>query len=290
MQSFDYLKIKQDNIEADYEEYRRLLYVALTRAEDRLYIAGFTKDKDANEQSWYKLLQNNITSNISLPAEDKRIIYKTEQELDFKNAVETQEKVAFDLSKYASLLCPAPIEDPLSKPYMPSHNEDEDTDIASSPLEDDGNFYKRGTAIHKLLQYIFTVPAEKRLDISVAFLKKELPDFSAHQIQQIASEVFHLCEKYSFIFSSDSQAEVPIIGEADGKIISAKIDRLVILPDKVIIIDYKTNRPAAKTLAEVPSLYIKQLHTYRLLLQTIYPQKKIVTYILWTNTCQLMEV
>lgn len=53
-------KIKAANLEADFDEYRRLLYVALTRAEDRLYIAGFTKTKDASEDSWYKLLAKTL--------------------------------------------------------------------------------------------------------------------------------------------------------------------------------------------------------------------------------------
>ena len=80
------------------------------------------------------------------------------------------------------------------------------------------------------------------------------------------------------------------MGEVDGRIISGQIDRLVITTDKVMIVDYKTNRPAAKSLEQVPSGYLKQLRAYKKLAAQIYPDKKIETYILWTNTAQMMEI
>ena len=66
--------------------------------------------------------------------------------------------------------------------------------------------------------------------------------------------------------------------------------RKVAIGDKVIIVDYKTNRPAAKTLADVPEAYFTQLHSYKELVQRIYPNKLIETYLLWTNTCNMMKV
>ena len=99
-----------------------------------------------------------------------------------------------------------------------------------------------------------------------------------------------MCNKYREIFSENSAAEVPIMGEVDGKIVSSKIDRLVITDDKVIVVDYKTNRPAASDIKDVPNVYIKQLSIYKKLLQKIYPNKEIETYLLWTNTCNMMKV
>ena len=75
-----------------------------------------------------------------------------------------------------------------------------------------------------------------------------------------------------------------------GKIISAQIDRLVITDDKVIIVDYKTNRPAADNIDMVPQIYLNQLNVYKQLMQKIYPKKDIETYILWTNTANLMRI
>lgn len=282
-------KIKQKHLDADFDEYRRLLYVALTRAEDRLYIAGYTKEKNPKQESWYKLLENNISSNVPLRDEDKRIVYYVEQKNPFKPArkesnLETQTK------DYRFLLCPAPVENPLAKPFAPSHDDNDETEITASPLEDEGKFYARGTAMHKLLQYIPNVDCCYRQKAALAFVQKELPDFSASELNKMVSEVLNLCSKFPEIFQKNSLAEVPIIGEVGGKIVSAKIDRLIVLPDKILVVDYKTNRPAALTKDEVPDLYVKQLSAYKSLIAKIYPSKDIETYILWTNTCHMMEI
>ncbi len=282
-------QIKNKDFEKDLQEYHRLLYVALTRAEDRLYIAGYTKDQSANDESWYKLLENSIVSNIELPKQDQRIIYEVKQENIFtEESLQIPDPLpSFD---YNSLLTPAPIENPLAKPLAPSRDDSDETEISSSPLSDNGTFYRRGIVIHKLLQYIFEVDESKRYDVANAFLSKQLPDFSSTKINSIAHEVINLCQKYREIFTSNSMAEVPIIGELNGRIVSAKIDRLVVCDKKVIIVDYKTNRPAAKTINDVPALYIKQLSTYKALIKNIYPTKDVETYILWTNTCHMMKL
>ena len=270
-------KIKDANLEADFDEYRRLLYVALTRAEDRLYIAGFSKT-NVSEQSWYKLLADNLKSNVPLEEGDKRIVYDIPQQ----NVVKKQEKVSpvsAITMDFSAILTPAPIENPLAKPYTPSKDKTDEEEIVASPLEEQGNFYRRGTVIHKLLQYIGSLNEEYREKASQEFLRKHLSDFSDSDRQQIVHEVLALCQRFPELFSDHSKAEVPIIGEVDGLIISAKVDRLIVLPDKVLIVDYKTNRPAAKTLDE-----------YKELVQRIYPHKLVETYLLWTNTCNLMKV
>lgn len=283
------MNIKQKNLEEDFEEYRRLLYVALTRAEDRLYIAGFTSSNDADEESWYKLLENNIKSNVSLPEDDKRIVYTVLQE----NFFDKQQKTTFQqkpLVDYSHLFSLAPEESPLAKPYAPSKDENDEVEIVASPLIDNGNFYKRGIAIHKLLQYICKVPNKQREVAALKFISQQLPEFSTYEWQSIVREVLLLSDRYQELFSDTSMAEVPIIGEVDGKIISAKVDRLVISHSKVMIVDYKTNRPAAKTINDVPQIYLNQLSTYKKLLHKIYPDKDIETYLLWTNTCNMMKV
>ena len=281
-------KIKDANLEADFDEYRRLLYVALTRAEDRLYIAGFSKT-NVSEQSWYKLLADNLKSNVPLKEGDKRIVYDIPQQ----NVVKKQEHVSPVSSismDFSAILTPAPIENPLAKPYTPSKDKTDEEEIVASPLVEQGNFYRRGTVIHKLLQYIGALNEEYREKASQEFLRKHLSDFSDSERQQIVHEVLALCQRFPELFSEHSKAEVPIIGEVDGLIISAKVDRLIVLPDKVLIVDYKTNRPAAKTLDEVPQIYFTQLRSYKELVQRIYPHKLVETYLLWTNTCNLMKV
>ena len=230
-------RIKEANLNANLDEYRRLLYVALTRAEDRLYIAGYTKQSNLDEDSWYSLLKNNLSSNVDVENKDK-IIYEIPQVNEVKTV--TTSKQENNIAKdYSFLLEPAPVDLPLSRPLSPSKADENDEEIVSSPLIDNGKFYRRGTIIHKLLQYICNIDLTNRKTAAIKFLEKHLPDFSKIEIDKIVDEVLKLCSEYSMIFSENSMAEVPIIGEVDGKIISAKIDRLLITDNNVIIVDYK---------------------------------------------------
>lgn len=67
------------------------------------------------------------------------------------------------------------------------------------------------------------------------------------------------------------------MGVVDGRIVSAQIDRLAVEKDRVVIVDFKTNRPAADCAAEVPEVYVKQLRAYKVLLERIYKDKKVET-------------
>jgi len=117
-------------------------------------------------------------------------------------------------------------------------------------------------------------------------------DLSENLKTDIKKEIFAILENpdFDFLFAQNARAEVPVMGEVDGKIISGQIDRLVVQNDKVVIIDFKTNRPAAAKIDDVPSAYINQLKTYQKLLCRIYKDKEIEAYILWTNTLKLMKI
>ena len=80
------------------------------------------------------------------------------------------------------------------------------------------------------------------------------------------------------------------MGKINNQVIAGQIDRLAVEKDRVLIVDFKTNRPAAKTAADVPETYVRQLRAYRQLVSEIYPGKKVVSLILWTDTANLMEV
>lgn len=80
------------------------------------------------------------------------------------------------------------------------------------------------------------------------------------------------------------------MGQVGGRIVSGQIDRLVVEQDRVIIIDFKTNRPAARNETEVSQIYVRQLAAYKSLIEDIYPGKKVETYILWTDTANLMKI
>lgn len=273
-----------------FDEYRRLLYVALTRAEDRLYIAGYKSKGDADERSWYALCEK-MLQDLGIISDDKRILYECEQELE----CEKKEEIIYNHNEIKVpywLFENVKEESALDRPYTPSKPDDDEMPV-SSPLTDNTHYYKRGLLIHSLLQFLPTdVSIDEQINAVKIYLKKHGDNISPNASKQIEEEIIKLIThpKFSFIFSKESRAEVPIAGEIDGRLVSAQIDRLVISDTKVAIVDFKTNRPAATNINSIPKVYIKQLKTYEQLMKKIYPDKDIETYILWTNTANLMQI
>ena len=256
----------------------------MTRAEDELYICGYSSsNKGAADDSWYKYCQEALKIK-GTQAENEVYHYEVDGKiLPAKKSAQDirQDDLVVENWMYED----APKENPLAKPYTPSKLDDADEADSVSPLADDGNYYKRGTAIHKLLQFLPQIQGD-RIESSRKFLEQN--GFSSAEIKGILSEVAAVLEnpEFSDIFGENSRAEVPIMGEIDGKIISAQIDRLVILPNKIKIIDFKTNRRTD----EIPPAYINQLKTYASLIKKIYPSATIETYILWTNKLKLSKI
>lgn len=280
-------QIKLKNHQKAEEEYRRLLYVALTRAEDRLFICGYANTAEISQQSWYEL-SHRCLAQTGIADED--IFYTEVPEVFAARPTAIEKPVHREEPLGDWLNRPAPSEGAFLKPYTPSKPQEEDTD-SSSPLAESGHFYRRGTIIHRLLQFL-TYDGSNTERIIHDYLNKNAADLSLSQRQQICREVISLLQEENFaqIFGPNSRAEVPIMGRVGEKIISAQIDRLVILPHKIIIVDFKTNRPAAQNVKETPQVYKNQLATYAQLIGKIYPDKPVETYILWTNEARLMKV
>lgn len=283
------IDIKERDKELSLEEYRRLLYVALTRAEDRLCICGYNNRGESTDDSWYNIINRKL-SELGLPDKMGKITYQTKQQLRVEKKDVEQQK-PLNLPDFDWMYKVAKIESPLAKPYMPSVDDESEEVALFSPIGENGqNRYRRGLIIHKLLQFLPEANSANRKQIIEEFIEKNAPDILGKE--RIIEEVLRLFEneKFKALFSSNSKDEVPIMGEVDGKIVSAQIDKLVVLKDKVMIVDFKTNRPAAKNINDVPHVYIKQLGAYKKLLERIYPNKRIESYILWTDIAELMKI
>lgn len=283
--------IHEQEKENAFNEYRRLLYVALTRAEDRLYICGCKSKNDISDKSWYSLCKSALID-IAEKNEDGSMTLKSPQLIEVKNEeISTPEKSKFD--EPAWLLTPAPTESPLARPLAPSRPDDDDALPAASPLAENGSYYRRGLLIHRLLQLLpMSGDKDQLTPLIDKFLDKNAADIALTSRRHIRNEILQLLqdERFSFIFGAQSKAEVAVTGEVDGRIVAAQIDRLIVDKTKVIIVDFKTNRPAANRVEDVPPIYLKQLDVYQKLVQKIYPDKKVETYILWTNSGFLMKI
>lgn len=281
--------IKQREKQLSLEEYHRLLYVALTRAEDVLCVCGYQRGSKLSDESWYAICKQALAAISS--EQNEKLVYEISQEATLPQSKDISAPLTIR-ADFPWLSEPAPVEAALSKPLTPSREDDEE-EISASPLDEKHpEYFRRGQIIHKLLQFLPSAKPEQREAKAAEFVAKQNINMPESEQHKLCQEVIGLIEdsRFAALFGGESKAEVPVMGEVEGRIISGQIDRLAVLSDKVMIVDFKTNRPAAQTLEQVPEAYIRQLAAYRALVEKIYPSHQVETYILWTNTATMMKI
>lgn len=279
-------------------EYRRLLYVAMTRAEDRLYVTGWHGRREADEACWHQLVE----AGLRRLEECREIAHSSGKPiLCFETPQTTpppKSQAPLPLASSVKALPiwarqPAPPEPAPPRPLSPSRPDDEPTVV--SPLDNDGGRFKRGRIIHALLQTLPNLAPKAQPAALAAYLAEPAHNLAAAAQTAIGGEVLAILETPEFapLFSSDSHAEVPIIGDVgtiEPCVISGQMDRLLITHDEVTVVDFKTNRPAPLEESQVASIYLRQMAAYRSGLRRIYPNHQISTVLLWTDGPHLMRL
>ena len=145
------------------------------------------------------------------------------------------------------------------------------------------------------MQSLPDIPPERRAEAARRLIARQETDFTAAERDEIASQVLAVLAdpRFAALFAPGSRAEVPIVGRVDGRTVTGVVDRLVVAPDAVLIADYKTNRPAPRSLAETQERYqgyIVQLALYRAVLARLYPDRPIRAALVWTDVPALAEI
>jgi ATP-dependent helicase/nuclease subunit A len=280
------------------EEGRRLLYVALTRAEDRLYVCGWRGAKGPATGCWYETIRQGLAGLAESTPFDFRAELG-EAGWAGEGLVFVQPQTGAPRSDEDRPRGTRPIEKPLdpwirvlprpeprpSRPLSPSRLGEEPPVLAPLNGASDQRF-RRGRLIHRLLQTLPDLPAAERAHAAKRFLDSRGAELSSAIRAEIAGETLRVLADPAFapIFGPGSRAEAPIVGElANGMAISGQIDRLLVTPSEVLIVDYKTNRPAPHTPADTAQPYLRQMAAYRAALGKIYPDKSIRCALLWTE-------
>lgn len=302
-------RLRQDHDLRQQQEYRRLLYVAMTRAEDRLYVCGYATGRAAPADCWHALVKGCLeelatrgeASRAELPAaalsatpgwsgEVLRVSHAQSRPV---TARASEEEAALAVPPAPAWLTRPPLQE-LSppKPLAPS-KPDEEEPAARSPLEgSDGYRFQRGTLIHRLLQTLPDLAPARRGAAAAAYLARPVHRLSATEQQQMVDETLAVLADPVFgpIFGPGSRAEVPLTGVVGHRVISGQIDRLLVTDDQVLIVDFKTNRPPPREVSGVAGEYLRQLGVYRTLVSRIYPGRPVRCALLWTDGPFLMEV
>jgi len=279
------------------EEYNRQLYVALTRAEDRLVVCGWETRRALPDACWYNLVAQGMAAlpveTVPGPWSGQISIHAAPQVAPPAQPVATEGSAVAPLPAWAGAApqwrpAALPLEPARPTPLAPSRPDNVTlgpVPAAGSPLGGsvDGAL-ARGTFIHGLLQHLPSLPKADRPAALAAHLAR------AGQPAAMAEEILGILDHPDLrdVFGPASRAEAPLIGEVGGVIVTGQVDRLVVLPDVVMIVDYKTSRIPPDRAEDTPVQYLRQMAAYRAVLQGIYPSREVRCALVWTRLARVM--
>ena len=281
--------IRSTGGEDDEDELDRLLYVALTRAEQGLIIGGF-KDPDRRSLtgSWYERLERIMSGMAdSRSTQDGGLLLSSGIEpISFVENNKTEANSEMVLPSWFSK--PPEQQAPLARPLNPS--QPVATSLQKHSVANDAKTARLyGQVVHKLLEWLPDIEIDSRQRALARFFASQTAEIQAFEAR-ITAEILSLLDApdMAMLFSPDAQVEVPIVGVVETVAVSGQIDRLCISDSEIIVADFKTGAPPAE--ATDLSSYHRQLALYAALLSQIYPTYEISTYIIWTRTANKMHV
>ena len=281
---------------AENEESNRLLYVAMTRARDGLYVGSFDKKQSRFfENSWYARIKSAMeeagAEAVGAEAGGDVLFYGS---LAAPPTTSPAPQKFTDAVKDAApappswLTAPPPQEPTPSRPLSPSRLGGDDTSIAIAGSNRQ-QALKRGAIIHRLFEILPRLDASQRPAAARRIFAAHDAESDAEgdtnawldQVQKVMAE-----PELAPLFAEDALAEVPIGGQVGAQVVSGIIDRLAIRPDAVFFADFKTGQVPESTDA-IPKHYLAQMGLYHRLLAEIYPQHAMRACLIYTESATI---
>ncbi|MBR0794133.1 double-strand break repair helicase AddA [Bradyrhizobium jicamae] len=287
------------------DEYRRLLYVAMTRAADRLVVAGCMPGNmnTVRKSSWYDLITRGLaTSGLKLeeletPAGKVMRYTRPDDAAGTTGAAASAAAAPIALPQWLRL--PAASEASAASLLRPSDPGDDHVHHVRSgeSVLLRARALQRGTLVHRLLQSLPDIAAERRREAALHYLARNADGWTEQERAALAGQVLDLIAdpRFAAVFAPGSRAEVSIVGRLDRPdqpkaLVSGQIDRLVVTASEVLIVDFKTNHAPPKTAGDAPKGYVRQLALYRAVLSQLYPHLPVRAALVWTELPEMMEI
>ncbi|MBA4117641.1 MAG: double-strand break repair helicase AddA [Candidatus Puniceispirillum sp.] len=252
------------------EDSNRLLYVALTRAQDRLLICGWEGARASKESSWYARVRCALGEKTHLGEMPPLAASDTAPPFHTMPAL-TQ--------------APPWLNTPLVREYDPFASTSTPSSSETESAHEEARLF--GEVLHHLLEWLPTLHESERPARAEVFAgTSTLPKEEQQRLVETALRLLS-APHLAHLFDAHALREVPVAGMADDTLIRGRVDLLVSRGDEIMIIDFKSSRHPPK---EIPQAYVAQLASYRRLLVPLYPDKRLTTWILWTHTGALQEI
>jgi ATP-dependent helicase/nuclease subunit A len=275
-------------------EHWRLFYVAATRAEEQLVIAGSLGTR-ANgvppATSWYQAAAQAMDA-LGAREQDGQRVFEGESLPPVTPAKQDRPEAAAppDLPGWAR--APAPVERRPSRPLAPSAiGEDAVADPPPSPAQRDAA--ERGRLLHALFERLPPVAPERRAEAAERWLRDTGGVADAAVRAEIAASVCGIIgdPRFAALFGPESLAEAPVTAVIEGGlVVSGTVDRLLVGPERVRVVDFKTGRRAPMSLGEVPDYHLRQMAAYAAALSVIFPDRSVEAALLYTSGPVLFDL
>lgn len=294
------LEYKADADAEQVKEYWRKLYVAMTRAEDELYVTGYLTKKGNADGSWYEAIAQGLTSlSETITDDDGNVsahVYPAGRPVPAPIAPDamvpragTQSLVLGTLPKHrpVPIIRPSTLEAPAAPERVLATRVEEALDPETARLS--------GTALHALLQHLGKVDPAERHAVAARALETLLPGAPA-QHAPLAQKAISILTRpeLTHLFGPGSRAEVPFFAGAERKgeriRIIGRIDRIVVNPNSVLLVDFKSDADPVMEPDRVKPAYLQQLGLYALVAGQLFPDRQVEAAILWTSLESLLKL
>ena len=265
----------------DLAEHWRLLYVALTRARERLVIAGVRK-KTAVPDSWHARVEQAMIAIGATPGDDGKLLFEAKGDAP-RARRRVDQRPVIELPQWLRAM--APEEERPPRPLAPSGG-NEDRTPYPPPVPGEVDAARRGVLLHSLFERLPGVDSEKRLAAADRWLERSAGIDSVALRASYAATVCDIIEHSDFedIFGDNSLAEAPIAAVLeDGQVVAGTVDRLLVTETLVRVIDYKTGMNVPANEAAIPAAHRRQMLAYTAALKAIFPGRTVEAALLYTS-------
>ena len=288
-------KAYQDAADAATQEHWRLFYVATTRAEEILVVAGVTRkaDRTIPEGSWHAAVES-VLPDMGAEWEDagplwgRRLVHRANAGKWARK--EKAAKVAepkLVLPEWAHRQAPEEARPP--RPLAPSALGEDDVAV---PPQGTARVAaaERGLLLHSLFERLPPVAVEKRREAALRWLGLQAPGLDEGARLALVDEVLAVLDDpaHAALFGPGSLAEAPLSAVVDGMVVAGIVDRLRVTDDAVTVIDYKTGRHVPESAGGVQPAYLRQMAAYRDALRVIFPGRRVEAALLYTAAPRLI--
>ena len=275
----------------------RLLYVALTRARDRIVVLGRALGKPKvgyDKGSWWEVISETfdrlgdavreLDGGVRRFGPDPAVMAPAPADAPSATAAPDWMTAAPAPDSTARFASPSRMDETLR---LPAPSPLATTAGPGAPL---GRF-RRGDLIHRLLERLPDIPAADRPAAAIRMLSRER-DIDDQQRTEMIDAAFRVLDddRFAPVFGAGSRPEVALTGSVGTMPVSGRMDRLVVTPDRVLVVDYKTNRPAPARIEDADPAYVVQLAVYTAILRDLYPDRAVEAALVWTDGPRLMAV